>query len=142
MTHEVFNQSTPLAGYNVYGSDRALRDALAFHLPDADDGARLALGERLGSAEMQQHARLANIHKPELHTHDRFGRRVDTVEFHPSYHALMDGAVRASCWAHSSAAPRCSGMRGWPTSTSQSCTRTTGSAGASTRSSSIRAITR
>src|SRR5689334_17756363 len=92
-THEVFNQSTPLTGHNVYTGDAALRDALAFNLPDADDAPRAALGALLGSAPMQTHARLANIHKPELHTHDRFGHRVDTVEFHPAYHALMSAAV-------------------------------------------------
>ena len=45
---------------------------------------------------MQAHARLANVHTPELHTHDRFGRRIDQVEFHPSYHALMTAAVGAA----------------------------------------------
>jgi len=44
---------------------------------------------------MQQHARLANTHSPELHTHDRYGRRIDQVEVHPSYHALMREAVAA-----------------------------------------------
>jgi len=92
-THEVLNQSTPLTGHNVYTGDAALRDAIAFNLPNADDAPRAALGALLGSAPMQAHARLANIHKPELHTHDRFGHRVDTVEFHPAYHALMGTAV-------------------------------------------------
>ncbi|HEY9068443.1 MAG TPA: DNA alkylation response protein, partial [Burkholderiaceae bacterium] len=92
-THEVFNQSTPLAGHNIYGSDAALRDALAFHLPDAGEADRVAFGALLGSEAMQAHARLANVHKPELHTHDRYGHRVDTVEFHPSYHALIGTAV-------------------------------------------------
>ncbi len=43
---------------------------------------------------MVAHARLANVHTPELHTHDRFGHRVDQVEFHPSYHALLGSALR------------------------------------------------
>ncbi|MCW7540635.1 isovaleryl-CoA dehydrogenase [Aquabacterium sp. A7-Y] len=95
-THEVFNQSTPLSGYNLYAGHRALHDALAFHLGDAPAvAARLqALGQTLGSAEMQRHARLANLHGPELHSHDRYGRRIDQVEFHPSYHELMATAVR------------------------------------------------
>ncbi len=42
---------------------------------------------------MQEHARLANVHPPQLHTHDRFGRRIDQVEFHPSYHALLGSAL-------------------------------------------------
>jgi putative acyl-CoA dehydrogenase len=54
----------------------------------------VALGAEVGSGEMQQHARLANLHSPVLHAHDRFGHRVDQVEFHPSYHALMHSALR------------------------------------------------
>jgi putative acyl-CoA dehydrogenase len=94
-THEVMNQSTPLSDTNLYATNRALRDALAFHLPGADEGSRLALGASLGSAAMQQHARLANVHGPQLHTHDRFGHRVDSVEFHPSYHTLIGAAIGA-----------------------------------------------
>ena len=94
-THEVFNQSTPLADVNLYATNRALRDALAFHLPGSDEGPRLALGASLGSAAMQQHARLANVHAPQLHTHDRFGHRIDSVEFHPSYHTLIAAAIGA-----------------------------------------------
>jgi putative acyl-CoA dehydrogenase len=94
-THEVANQSKPLTDYNLYATNRALRDALAFHLPGADETARLALGAALGSAAMQSHARLANVHPPQLHTHDRFGHRIDSVEFHPSYHALIGAAVGA-----------------------------------------------
>jgi putative acyl-CoA dehydrogenase len=94
-THEVFNQSTPLADVNLYATNRALRDALAFCLPGSDEGPRLALGASLGSAAMQQHARLANVHGPQLHTHDRFGHRIDSVEFHPSYHTLIGAAIGA-----------------------------------------------
>src|ERR1700709_1119705 len=99
ITHAVSNQSEPLVGHNVYGGDRALRDALRFHAPHADEASRLAFGAMLGSEAMQAHARLANIHKPELHTHDRFGHRTDTVEFHPSYHALLGTAVGAGLHA-------------------------------------------
>jgi putative acyl-CoA dehydrogenase len=103
-THEVMNQSASLAGHNLYSTDRALRDALAFHAPKADDAQRIKLGAQMGDAAMQAHARLANVHKPSLHTHDRFGHRTDTVEFHPSYHALLGAAVgaglHATPWAH------------------------------------------
>ncbi len=88
-THEVFNQPTPLAGTNLFDTHRALQGALRFNAPALDTAPLSQLGARLGSAEMQLHARLANVHTPALHTHDRFGRRVDQVEFHPSYHALM-----------------------------------------------------
>ena len=98
-THDVLNQSTVLAGHNVYSTDRALRDALSFHAPLAPEGPRIELGAQVGEAAMQAHARLANVHKPSLHTHDRFGRRTDTVEFHPSYHALLGAAVGAGLHA-------------------------------------------
>ncbi len=98
-THEVTNQPSPLVGHNVYAGDRALRDALAFHLPGADESARVAFGALLGSEAMQTHARLANTHKPALHTHDRFGHRTDTVEFHPSYHVLLGAAIEAGLHA-------------------------------------------
>ncbi|WP_298833228.1 isovaleryl-CoA dehydrogenase [uncultured Piscinibacter sp.] len=94
-THDVFNQPLPLVDVNLYAGNRALRDALAFHLPRRDEAASLAQGARWGSAEWQTHARLANTHLPRLLTHDRFGHRIDRVEFHPSYHALMAEAVAA-----------------------------------------------
>jgi len=98
-THEVTNQAAPLAGHNLYATDRALRDALRFHAPQVDENARVKLGALLGDAAMQTHARLANVHKPSLHTHDRFGHRIDSVEFHPSYHALLGAAVGAGLHA-------------------------------------------
>ncbi|HEY3046727.1 MAG TPA: isovaleryl-CoA dehydrogenase [Polaromonas sp.] len=94
-THEVFNQPEPLVGYNLFETNRPLRDALKFNAPALDTAELAALGARLGSADMQTHARLANTHKPELRSHDRFGRRVDQVEFHPSYHELMKLATSA-----------------------------------------------
>jgi putative acyl-CoA dehydrogenase len=94
-THEVFNQPEPLVGYNLFDTDRPLQDALRFNAPGLDTAPLRELGALVGSEEMQAHARLANIHAPELRTHDRFGRRIDEVEFHPSYHALMGAAVGA-----------------------------------------------
>lgn len=99
-THEVFNQPEPLVDYNAFECNRPMRDALRFNAPALDTGELSALGEAAGSAEYQAHARLANSHTPQLKTHDRFGRRIDTVEFHPSYHALMSLAVR--CGLHGS----------------------------------------
>jgi putative acyl-CoA dehydrogenase len=94
-THEVFNQPEPLVNYNLFAGNQALRDALKFNAPGLDMAPLQALGAKLGTAEMQTHARLANAHPPELHSHDRFGRRIDEVEFHPSYHALMTAATAA-----------------------------------------------
>lgn len=109
LTHEVFNQPEPLAGYNLLEGNRALRGALKFNAPSLDTTGLSRLGARLGSPEMQTHARLANVNPPQLHSHDRFGRRVDRVEFHPSYHALMQLATEAGLhgtpWAEKSASP-------------------------------------
>jgi putative acyl-CoA dehydrogenase len=102
-THEVFNQPEPLVDYDLFETNRPLRDALRLNAPQLDTAPLARLGRLAGTAEMQAHARLANTHSPELRTHDRFGRRIDEVEFHPSYHALMAAAVGAglhgSAWA-------------------------------------------
>lgn len=115
-THEVFNQPAPLADYNLFEGNRPLRDALRLHVPDLDTAPLAALGARLGSAEMQHHARLANVHRPVLHSHDRFGRRLDEVEFHPSYHVLMQAAAEAGLhgtpWADGAATPQAGGGQG------------------------------
>ncbi|HVE54382.1 MAG TPA: DNA alkylation response protein, partial [Ramlibacter sp.] len=94
-THEVLNQPQPLVDTNLFDTNQALRDALRFNAPQLDTAPLSRLGGLAGSAAMQVHARLANTHTPELRTHDRFGRRIDEVEFHPSYHALMGAAVDA-----------------------------------------------
>ncbi len=94
VTHEVLNQAEPLVGANLFHINRPLRDALAAWAPQLDTAALGAAGAEFGSAEMQAHARLANTYTPVLHTHDRFGRRSDEVEFHPSYHALLGSALR------------------------------------------------
>jgi len=93
VTHAVTNQAAPLVGVNLFDGNRALRDALAVHAPTLDTAALRTLGAEAGSAAMQTHARLANSHRPVLHTHDRFGHRSDEVEFHPSYHALLGRAL-------------------------------------------------
>jgi putative acyl-CoA dehydrogenase len=95
VTHEVFNQPEPLVGYNLFDGNQPLRAALRFNAPQLDTADLSALGASLGSEAMQAHARLANTHTPVLHSHDRFGRRIDQVEFHPGYHALMHAAAAA-----------------------------------------------
>ena len=94
-THDVLNQARPLVDYNLLEGNRPLLAALEFNAPNLDVAELTRVGQILGTAEMQTHARLANVHPPQLHSHDRFGNRIDQVEFHPSYHALMDAAVGA-----------------------------------------------
>jgi putative acyl-CoA dehydrogenase len=108
-THEVFNQPEPLVDTNLFAANRAMRAALAFNAPALDTAPLHALGAVVGSGEMQTHARLANVHTPQLKTHNRFGQRVDLVEFHPSYHVLMTEAVGAglhgAAWGEGSPSP-------------------------------------
>jgi putative acyl-CoA dehydrogenase len=100
-THEVSNQPAPLTGFDAWSGDAWLiAAARRARAGDIADAAR-ALGRFVGSSEGQEHARLANRHPPELRTHDRFGRRIDAVEYHPSYHALMSRAIGAG--VHSAA---------------------------------------
>ncbi len=95
VTHEVFNQPAPLVDVNLFETNRALQAALAFNAPGLDTAPLRQLGRVVGSGEYQTHARLANVFTPQLKTHSRFGHRIDQVEFHPSYHALMEAAVGA-----------------------------------------------
>ena len=55
-THEVFNQSEPLVGVNLYLANRPLRDALALHAPGLDTGRLCAIGREVGSAELHRPA--------------------------------------------------------------------------------------
>ena len=100
-THEVFNQPPALTGYDV-ADDPGLLAALRREGAGwAEDGVR-ELGRLAGSARVQEFGRQANENPPRLRTHDRFGNRVDEVEFHPAWHELMTVAVRhglhAAAW--------------------------------------------
>ncbi|QES44508.1 DNA alkylation response protein [Streptomyces venezuelae] len=105
-THTVTNQAPPLVGYDVFTSDRALVEGVERHLdPALLDSARdelSTLGRAAGSAQAQKWGDLANTNPPVLHTHDRYGHRIDEVEFHPAWHRLLGKAVSAgltAAWA-------------------------------------------
>ncbi len=107
VTHEVLNQVPPLI--RDMADDPALLEGLRREVPPApggkpgEDGLGEGgpdterelheLGVRAGSPETQELARLANEHPPVLRTHDRYGHRIDEVEFHPAWHELMTTAV-------------------------------------------------
>ncbi|MGW2476293.1 acyl-CoA dehydrogenase family protein [Streptomyces sp. NPDC001665] len=98
-THTVSNQAPPLLGYDVFGADRVLGEAVERHLPpevldEARDGLT-ALGRSAGSAQAASWGTEANANPPRLRTHDRYGRRVDEVDFHPAWHRLLGHAVGA-----------------------------------------------
>lgn len=93
-THVVLNQASPATGHNAFLGDAVLVAAIARDAPWATERCA-ALGALAGDEQVQEHARLANKHIPELKTHDRFGNRIDWVDFHPSWHHLMSLA-----WHH------------------------------------------
>lgn len=88
-THEVFNQFDELSDYNPFAGDLALREGLARHDAEWAAGQLETFGELLGRSSTFALADAANRHTPELRTHDARGRRIDVVEFHPSWHALL-----------------------------------------------------
>jgi putative acyl-CoA dehydrogenase len=93
VTHEVTNQVPPLVGFDPIAGDAALSEACLRHA-DAGTLTSLAeLGALAGSAQAQEWGRLANENPPRLRTHDRYGHRVDEVEFHPAWHELMGAAI-------------------------------------------------
>jgi putative acyl-CoA dehydrogenase len=87
-THQVLNQAAPCTGHNAFSGDVALRELVARHAPWCIANAA-ALGALAGDEQVQELARLANEHGPQLRSHDRFGNRLDWVEFHPAWHQLM-----------------------------------------------------
>src|SRR5919199_1754614 len=96
---EVLNQPPPLEGYNVFESNLPLVEALRREGAEAfEDRVRL-LGERAGTAESLERGRLANEHPPVLRTHDRYGNRIDEVEFHPAWHELLGLAIESGIHA-------------------------------------------
>src|SRR6185503_6721603 len=95
LTHEVLNQPPAVADHDAFASDSWLV-AAAERAGVSDMAATAsALGRFVGSAEAGRHAELANREAPRLRTHDRYGNRVDEVEYHPSYHALMERGMEA-----------------------------------------------
>ncbi len=103
-THDVLNQVPVLAGYDV-ADDAALLAAVRREGGDWVIDEMHELGWLAGAACTQEHARLANLYKPVLRTHDARGYRIDEVDFHPSWHELMTIAVshglHAAPWADS-----------------------------------------
>jgi putative acyl-CoA dehydrogenase len=79
------NQPPPLEGYDLFSENRPLAEAV-------DSPRARELGVELGGEPLEW-GRLANEHPPQLRTHDRYGRRIDEVEFHPAWHGLMELGV-------------------------------------------------
>jgi putative acyl-CoA dehydrogenase len=101
---EVTNQSPPFEGTNLFTTDRPLREAVIREGGEAAITGLSAFGAKCGSAEAAQQSRLANEFPPRLKAFDRQGRRLDVVEFHPAYNALMATScaegLHSKVWQH------------------------------------------
>ncbi|MFN3338371.1 MAG: acyl-CoA dehydrogenase family protein [Dietzia sp.] len=105
-THEVLNQAPPRVDVDEYDLNPALREAVGVFAPGAAGAATERLheiGRHVGTEQYQHDAELANTLTPVHHAHDRWGNRVDEIEFHPSYHRIMEHSVsrglHTSAWA-------------------------------------------
>jgi putative acyl-CoA dehydrogenase len=103
-THEVFNQPPPLTGHNLFEANLPLVEALEREGGGWARDRVSALGALDGEARVQEWARQAEQNPPRLVTHDRYGNRIDEVEFHPAWHELLGIAVEheipSFAWRH------------------------------------------
>ncbi|PWV49308.1 acyl-CoA dehydrogenase family protein [Nocardiopsis sp. L17-MgMaSL7] len=101
-THEVFNQATPLGDYSA-ADDPALLEGLRREGAGWAEADVREIGDAAGSERVRAWGESANAYPPVLRTHDRYGHRVDEVDYQPAYHVLMDQAVEhglhAAPWA-------------------------------------------
>src|SRR6516225_3017700 len=106
-THDVSNQPPPFEDVNLFASDLAFQAAVSAATGEIHAARLKDFGARAGSAETALWAMQANENRPQLKAFDRYGQRIDEVEFHPSYHALMDlgigAGVSAVAWTASKA---------------------------------------
>lgn len=89
---------------NLYDADALLVRSIHAAGGKAHHDHLSAFGARVGSAEAIEFGIQANRHPPVLKSFDRWGRRIDEVEFHPAYHALMamglEAGISSCAWTH------------------------------------------
>ena len=94
-THEVLNQPPPLKDYNLFICDRILSGALDREGASWAKTRLVEFGRLQGTEEMIRAGFEANENPPLLRTHDRFGHRIDAIEFHPAWHVVMRHSIEA-----------------------------------------------
>ncbi|MGH8539151.1 MAG: isovaleryl-CoA dehydrogenase [Stenotrophobium sp.] len=99
ITHTVENQAPPLGAYNAYTSDRALREAVTREGGGWAD-AHLAEFGAVAGGELMELGYTANENKPRLRSYDRYGHRIDEVEFNPAWHRVMQLAMKYGVHAY------------------------------------------
>src|SRR4051794_22754048 len=98
-THQVANQSVPLENYNSFSADRVLVEAVRREGADWAEQRISELGALCGTSQVIRWGELANKNTPILRTHDRFGHRIDEVEFDSSWHELMEIGISSGLHA-------------------------------------------
>ena len=106
-THEVANQPPPFEGVNIFIADTALKQSVENAGGGAHSKRLTEFGARCGSAEVIDLGFAANQNPPKLKQFDRYGHRIDEVEFHPAYHELMalglGAGVSSAAWTEKDA---------------------------------------
>jgi len=92
-THVVLNQPPPLEGFNGYTSDSTLMAAVEREGAGWATRELTEIGALAWSDTAREWGRTAEERGPVLHSHDRYGHRIDLIEYHPSYHHLMEAAI-------------------------------------------------
>ncbi len=109
-THTVANQPPPLEGVDVFASNLPLLEATRREGAGWVTERASNLGKLVGGEPQQVWGKQANENKPVLKTHDRYGNRIDEVEFHPAWHKLMKMGVEHELhslpWTSSEPAPQ------------------------------------
>ncbi len=88
-THEVLNQPPPLVDYNAFEADPALVEALVREGGEWGLERVRDFGAAVASAEALAHAKRAQRNIPVLNTHDRYGNRIDAIDYDPSMHWML-----------------------------------------------------
>lgn len=89
-THQVTNQVPPLEYVDLYENDLALKEFVTAE----NCGQMKEMASELGAFHWFEQGHRANKYPPTLHQFDRYGQRIDEVQFHPSYHELMQIGMR------------------------------------------------
>jgi len=105
-THRVVNQPPWRVDVDEYGLNRPLREAVAAFGGGWADAELHEIGAHVGTEQFQRAAQRADKHAPEVHTFDRWGYRLDEVEYDPAYHEVIGAAVAHGAHTRAWADPR------------------------------------
>lgn len=103
-THDVFNMPPHMGDRDLWAGDTGLQEGVRREEAGWAEERIAAFGRLIGRAEVAEKAEQANRHGPELKPFDRYGMRIDRVEYHPAYHDLMalavENEVAGFAWNH------------------------------------------